>query len=685
MNNARRTADRVDAPGCGRRLPGWAILILAAGVGVGRAQPYAPPDRGAPGDEMIQAYLQAETGKLEQSFLGEVTTAEQWEKLRPRFKEEYLYMLGLWPLPEKTPLQATVTGRLEGEGYRVEMLHYQSRPHWYVTANLFRPATQQAGERLPAVLHVCGHSARGRDGNKVAYQTQGIWFARHGCVCLVVDSLQLGEIGALHHGTYREGRWWWHSRGYTPAGVECWNGVRGLDYLVSRPDVDPERLAVTGISGGGAASFWVAAADERVRVAVPVSGMADLESYVCNRVINGHCDCMFLYNTFGWPWTRIAGLVAPRPLQFANSDQDKIFPMDANERVINRLKRLYSLFGESDAVESVVSVGGHAYRKDLRQAFYRFINLHLKNDPRKVLDSEVDVVAGSGTNTFHPIAPARLRVFPTDADLPKDELNTRSDEFFVPRATVAVPRPGGFEAWRDSLRTELRRVTFRYFPERIAPARAVGQTTGQTTRLQTEPGIEIRLRELVAPKAAAIPARVWLCVAGDPPEADAVAGVPGGVNADEVAYLCEPRGVGETRWTRKNPPNYVERAHVLLGRTVDTGRVWDLIAAARYLNAKFDRKVPVFVAGRQGGAVLAAYAALWEPEIAGLVLEQPVLSHMSPAAPPLLNVLRVCDVPHVLGMLAPRPLTLRGAEPDGVRAVRAIYAAAGAESRLTVP
>ena len=165
----------------------------------------------------------------------------------------------------------------------------------------------------------------------MAYQSHGIWFARHGYVCLVVDTLQLGEIAATHHGTYNLGRWWWHSRGYTPAGVEAWNGVRGIDYLVSRPDVDPERIAVTGISGGGAATFWVAAADERVKVAVPVSGMADLESYVPNRVINGHCDCMFLYNTFQWPWTRIAGLVAPRPMLFANSDNDPIFP-DGRQR-----------------------------------------------------------------------------------------------------------------------------------------------------------------------------------------------------------------------------------------------------------------------------------------------------------------------------------------------------------------
>ena len=140
-----------------------------------------------------------------------------------------------------------------------------------MTANLYRPAKVARDERLPAVVYVCGHSSRARNGNKTAYQSHGIWFARHGYVCLVVDTLQLGEIAALHHGTYRAQRWWWHSRGYTPAGVECWNGVRGIDYLVSRPDVDAERIAVTGISGGGAATFWIAAADERARVAVAVS------------------------------------------------------------------------------------------------------------------------------------------------------------------------------------------------------------------------------------------------------------------------------------------------------------------------------------------------------------------------------------------------------------------------------
>ncbi|MFO0928050.1 MAG: prolyl oligopeptidase family serine peptidase [Gemmataceae bacterium] len=121
-------------------------------------------------------------------------------------------------------------------------------------------------------------------------------------------------------------------------------------------------MGVTGISGGGAATIWIAAADDRVKVAVPVSGMSDLESYVSNRVINGHCDCMFLYNLHRWEWTTIAALIAPRPLLFANSDNDPIFPMDGNRRIIARLRQAYRLHGKPDLVDEYVSIGGHDYR-----------------------------------------------------------------------------------------------------------------------------------------------------------------------------------------------------------------------------------------------------------------------------------------------------------------------------------
>lgn len=657
------------------------ILLIAASIAAG--QEYGQPDRGQPGDKMIQKYLEHETQKIHDTFMDGVKSAEDWEKLRPRYKEEYFYMLGLWPMPDKTPLKATITGTLNGDGYAVDMLHYQSMPRLYVTANLYRPAKVAEGRRLlPAVLYVCGHSNRGRDGNKTAYQSHGIWFARHGCICLVLDTLQLGEIAAIHHGTYREGRWWWHSRGYTSAGVECLNGIRGIDYLVSRPDVDPERMAVTGISGGGAATYWIAAADERASVAVPVSGMADLPSYVTNRVINGHCDCMFLYNTFQWPWTRIAALIAPRPMLFTNSDADRIFPMDANQRVISRLERIYSLYGRSDYVDSMVSIGGHAYREDIRKAAFRFINMHHKNDPSPITDSEVDLVTGSGSSQRHPIEPERLRVFPEDSDIPKDELNTTIDRHFVPMAKVEPPRKGQYESWKAEILSELRRVAFRPFPQRIPPAKVLEQVESGAARLESEPGMEVRLRRAHESNLSMDAKRILLVVRNR----DSSEGVPDWAGdlrkAGDEVYVCTPRGIGATEWTRKNPPNYVERSHVLLGRTVDTGRVWDIIAAARYLRGKYGEDVPIQVLGEGPGGVLAAYAALWEPDISGVMVNEPPLSHMDDEAPQFLNVLRVCDIPDALGMLAPRELAVYGLSDDTLSKVAQIYDAAGASTRL---
>ena len=657
-----------------------ACLILPARHAAGQRR--GEPDRGSPGDEMIQKYLAREATKLQARFADDVGSREAWDARRPAYVDEYYYMLGLSPRPEKTPLKPTITGTFAGDGYVVDNLHYQSRPGLYVTGNLYRPAVVKPGEKLPAVFYVCGHSNRGRDGNKVAYQSHGIWFARHGYVCLVVDSLQFGEIAAIHHGTYRFERWWWHSRGYTPAGVEAWNGMRGIDYLVGRPDVDPARIAVTGISGGGAATFWIAAADERVKVAMPVSGMADLESYLGNLVINGHCDCMFLYNTFQWPWVRIAGLVAPRPLLFVNSDKDPIFPMDANDRVINQLERLYSLFGASDRVDAIVSVGGHAYRADIRQAAFRFINAQLKGDAREVTDGEADIVSEGNKPGKYPIPPEKLRVFPTDADLPQDQLNTVIDERFVPIASPAAPEAGQFDGWKIKTLAELRRVSFTNVPAAIPAAKKLRDIDPATEQLSSEEEIEFRIR-FAGEKVPGQAKGILLVVLNEAEAGTVPAWVEKVVVPGQAVVFCEPRGIGATKWTTKNPPNYVERSCALLGRTVDAGRVWDVIAAAKYLPAS-ERvaKLPVHLAGSGAAGVLAAYAAALDEQVTGVTLVTPPASHMDTTAPALLNVLRVCDIPDALGLVAPRPLTIITPSPDAFTRTTAAYTAAGAKEKL---
>ncbi len=629
---------------------------------------------------MLREYLRQQTEGIEGDFPGPIHSAEAWKEALPRFRREYLEMLGLQPEPERTPLRATITRTLDRGDYVVDMVHYQSRPGLYVTGNLYRPARSAPGERLPAIFYVCGHTSRGRDGNKTAYQAHGAWFARHGYLCLIVDTLQMGEIPGVHHGTYREGRWWWASRGYTPAGVECWSGIRGLDYLLSRPDADPRRLGVTGISGGGAATFWIAAADERVAVAAAISGMSDLRDYVIQRTIKGHCDCMFFYNLHQWPWTQIAALVAPRPLLFVNSDADPLFPMDGNERVINRLESVYSLFGAGDRVDAVVSMGGHAYRQDIRQAVFRFFNIHFKQDPRPVLDSEVDLVTGDKTRSLHPIPPQSLRVFPQDTDLPPDARNGDIDREFVPLATPEPCPAGGFEAWSQKLLDRLRELTFRRFPERIPPARLTRAAEGGVLELATEPGITIRLRKAQTPEPPS--SKVWLVVAPETIDGPPPAWVKRVAGANDTVYLCEPRGGGITPGSLGDRGHTIERSHLLLGRTLADGQIWDLIAAARYLGRTSGAASQMCAAGEGAGALLAAYAALLEPEIGRVSLIHPPATHMDDAAPTLLNVLRVCDVPEVVGMLAPRPLLLLDSSGDLTRRAAAVYEAAGALGNL---
>jgi cephalosporin-C deacetylase-like acetyl esterase len=657
------------------------VLVALPIVGV-LSSVAAEPEKSPPGDAAIERYLQKETERIGQRFLDGAKTRAEWESRKPRLRREYFDMLGLWPLPEKTPLHATTTGTVDRGDVVIEKLHFQSRPGLYVTGNLYRP--KKIDSQLPTILYVCGHSGRGRDGNKTAFQDHGMWFASHGYICLIIDTLQLGEIAGIHHGTYREGRWWWQARGYTPAGVECWNGVRALDYLVGRPDVDAERLGVTGISGGGAATFWIAAADERVKVAVPVSGMSDLESYVSHKVINGHCDCMFLVNTYQWHWTTIAALIAPRPLLFANSDNDSIFPMDGNRRIIARLRQLYKMYDKPELVDEYISKGGHEDRPDLRVAAFKWFNEHLKHDYGEV--KEV---------TFKPLPGKDLRVFPEDKDIPKDAINGKIDETFVPLAQVKLPKEGEFAEWKKGLMKELRAKSFRTLPKRI-PAGKADAGRGPTSRLDTEVGIAVEVFTPVGrggsgpPKE---PASLIVLNRGD--KLDTIVSVPSwafpymrapvsvvSVRGGDALNVSKSNEMpSPTNWTRKSPPNYVERSFALLGSTVDVGRVYDVAATVRWLDDHNKGKYQWRVLGRGQSGIAAAYAALFEPSIKEVVIVDPPVSHRD--GPIFLNVLRVLDIPDALGLLAPDvKLTLVNAKDKAFDRTTEIYRLAGAADRL---
>ena len=628
----------------------------------------------ARGDAMIAQYFQAETERLRDDCLADVTSEKDWLKHRARYRSELLEMLGLAPLPERSDLKPVVTGKVDHEEFTVENIHFQSRPGLYVTGNLYVP--KQVDGKLPAILYVCGHGRVKKDGisygNKVHYQHHGGWFARNGYVCLTIDTLQLGEIEGVHHGTYSHDRWWWLNRGYTSAGVEAWNCIRALDYLETRAEVDAERFGVTGRSGGGAYSWWIAAIDERIKCAIPVAGITDLENHVVDGCVEGHCDCMYMVNTYRWDYAKVAALVSPRPLLISNTDTDRIFPLDGVVRTFAKVRRIYELQGAADKVALNITAGGHKDTQELRVHAFRWLNEHLKGD-----DSLIEKTA---VKFFEP---EELKVFEA---LPSDETNTSIDETFAARVEPGPAETAG--AWateREGMRSVLKNKVFAAWPA-AAPAgepREVFNVTHDGMRFRafdftSQASIELRLY-LVERADVRTRGLVVLNVLDEAGWTDFLAELRVGFekqlagetlpHGDDEAFrqsrlmfnerdwtmaYVAPRGIGPTAWDQsKKKQTQHQRRFYLLGQSLDGMRVWDVRRAAQTLRGLDGfADVPLWLQSERQMAGVTLYASLFEPEITRLDLYALPTSHRE--GPFFLNVTRFFDMPQAVAMAAER-------------------------------
>jgi hypothetical protein len=397
--------------------------------------------------------------------------------------------------------------------------------------------------------------------------------------------------------------------------------------------------------------------------------MSDLESYVIEKVVNGHCDCMFPVNTYQWNLQTILALFAPKPLLFANSDNDGIFPMTGNRRIAKRMRECYELLGAKDNFDDYVSKGGHAYRPDLRLAIFGFFHKHLLGSDAAIKDADFPKIEGKD-----------LRVFPEDKDLPKDSINAKADELFITPAKVKLPTDAKeFATWKTGMVKQLREKCFRALPDKVPAAEFQRLGADRPSLYATEPGILVEQfggPRKIEPKGG----RVWVIL--NPDEDSASALIRWGTayrDAERIGYFT--RGGGASKWTRKNPPNTVERSLVLNGQTVDSGAVRDAMAV---IGAGRPVKGTRRVAGRGPAGVIAAYAALFLADpVDEVVILDPPISHRD--GPHFLNVLRVVDIPEALGLLAPDvKLTLVGenAKNKAFDRTEAIYKAAGAADKF---
>jgi len=654
----------------------------------------AADPRATLGNAELEAYFAKRVAGLEAAgSAGEGITAENWPAESKARREQLAEMLGLRPEPERTDLKPVITGTLERDGVRVEKLHFQSRPGLYATGNFYLPTTPSPG-KLPAILYVCGHAKVVEDGvsygNKTAYQHHGAWFARNGYACLIIDTIQLGEIAGTHHGTYSEGRWWWNARGYTPAGVEAWNGMRAIDYLVSRPEVDPGKIGVTGRSGGGAYSWWVAALDERIKAAVPVAGITALRSHVIEGCVEGHCDCMYAVNTYRWDFDRVASLIAPRGLLLSNTDKDPIFPVNGVFAVFQGTRDVYNRIGSGAALGLNIEEGPHKDIEPLRTAAFHWFNRQLRGTG---IDDALQF-QGKAEKLF---TPQELKVFDS---IPADEITSKIDETFVPvAATPSIPTSA--EAWKESIaswKSSMETKSFRGWPDRTTPV-----TLERTFReekdgvrmerhtVMTEPNVTCSLH--VIHRAGLEWADLDLLVLNVLDEADWAeflahlpSKFPGAfpgvtlppVNEEQLAaelkmhqsfkwgmaYFC-PRGIGANRWTT-DPKKAVqiERRFALIGQTVDGMRVWDIRSAIGAVRAGGLGEKPLWLQAAGPMAGNAVYASIWaEKPVTRLDLHNLPKSHRD--GPIYLNVLKTADLPQALAIAAERtPVRLYTDAPE---------------------
>jgi hypothetical protein len=327
---------------------------------------------------------------------------EEWQRRAQDLREHLLVTCGLWPEPPRPAINATVHGDVEREGVRIQRVYFESSPGLFVTGSLFKPLEDDAKPRA-AILSPHGHWANGRfydagdaqvkkeiaagaekyeKGGRYPLQARCMQLARMGCIVFHYDMIgyadsapltyevahrfakQRPDLSAPHRfGLFSAPS---ESRLLNVLGLQTWNSMRAVDWLLSRDDVDADRIGVTGASGGGTQSFMLAAVDQRVAAAFP--------AVMVSTAMQGGCTCenasYFRTRTGN---IEIAALCAPRPLGLTGAND---WTVDIETKGLPELRKLYGMFGASEKLTGKYNAFPHNYNAVSRAMMYDFFNNH---------------------------------------------------------------------------------------------------------------------------------------------------------------------------------------------------------------------------------------------------------------------------------------------------------------------
>ncbi len=286
----------------------------------------------------------------------------------------------LGPWPEKTPLNARTTAKVERDDYTIENVIFESRPDFLVTANLYLPKGRK--KSFPGVLGMCGHSANGKAA--AAYQSFSQGLAKKGYAVLIVDPVGQGErlqyvdenlqpmvgVGTGEH-NYMGNQLL--LTGGSLSNWMVWDGIRALDYLLSRPEIDPRHIGVTGISGGGTQTSLLCGVDPRITMAAPGCYTTTWKRNLENEEAADSEQCPPRAIAEGLDHSDFLVAMAPRPVIMLAQEKD-FFDVRGTIEAFARVKHVYRLLGAESHIECYIGSGYHGYAQELREAMYGWFN-----------------------------------------------------------------------------------------------------------------------------------------------------------------------------------------------------------------------------------------------------------------------------------------------------------------------
>ncbi len=440
-------------------LPVLLVGLLASALAAADTDPtrVLPPDKKP---------VDSRAGKLrtlnDKDFFFQVPASlEAWQARRQAVREQVLVATGLWPMPQKTPLNAVVHGKIDKGDYTIEKVFFASYPGHYVSGNLYRPKGK-AG-KVPGVLFAHGHWKDGRlhdagakeaqksldtkaektlESARFFMQALPAQLARMGCVVFHYDMVGVADSKAIGHAAGFadvEADLWLQSA----MGLQTWNSVRALDFLLGLPDVDAQRVGMTGASGGGTQTILLAAIDDRLTAAFP--------AVMVSTAMQGGCVCEnCCYLRQGTGNVELIGLFAPKPLGMSGAND---WTVEIERKGLPELKALYKLYGAEDKVMArCFPEFPHNYNQVSREVMYNWFNKHLKLGlPEPVVEKP-----------FEPVPPRELSVYDDQHPRPKDERDARKLREYMTAETekqieALLPKDTkGYEEFRRIFGTALR-------------------------------------------------------------------------------------------------------------------------------------------------------------------------------------------------------------------------------------